>query len=74
MAKVPNTQENVDKCVCRVCPSYSDCMKENDEILYCARKKSTCDVARKGCKCGTCPLTAEFDLDKLFYCIIGAAG
>jgi len=73
MAKVPDTQENVTKCICADCPSYNDCMRDKNEILYCAREKSACDVSRKGCLCGACPLVAEFDLDKLFYCIIGAA-
>ena len=73
MAKVPDTQENVNKCVCGGCPSYTDCMRDNNEILYCAREKSGCDVTRKGCLCGACPLAAEFGLDKFFYCIIGAA-
>ncbi len=72
MAKVPDTQENVAKCVCGNCPSYNDCMKDNHEILYCAREKSECDVSRMGCKCGVCPLSAEFGLDKYFYCIAGS--
>jgi hypothetical protein len=74
MAKVPDTQENITKCVCGGCPSYNDCMRDGKEILYCAREKSACDVPRNGCLCGACPLTPEFDLDKLFYCVIGAAG
>jgi hypothetical protein len=73
MAKVPDIKENVNKCVCGGCPSYSDCMRDNNEILYCAREKSQCDVTRKGCLCGACPLAAEYGLDKYFYCIIGAA-
>jgi hypothetical protein len=73
MAKVADTQENAMKCVCGGCPSYNDCMKDKNEILYCARGKSGCDVQRKGCICGDCPLTAEYGLDKLFYCIEGAA-
>jgi hypothetical protein len=40
MARVPDTQENVLKCVCGGCPSYNSCMSDHNEILYCAREKS----------------------------------
>jgi len=72
MAKVPDTQENVQKCICGGCPSYDDCMRDNNEILYCAKEKSACEVPRKGCLCGACPLVAEFGLDKMYYCVMGA--
>jgi len=73
MAKIPDTQENIQKCICGGCPSYSQCMRDNDEILYCARVKSACEIVKNGCLCGACPLTPEFDLDKMYYCEIGAA-
>lgn len=73
MARIPDTPENVNKCICGGCPSYDDCMRENDEMLYCARKKSACEVPRNGCLCGACPLAGEFDLDKMYYCMIGPA-
>lgn len=73
MAKVPDTQENVQKCICGGCPSYDQCMRDKDEILYCARGKSKCEIVKNGCRCGSCPLTPEFDLDRLYYCATGAA-
>jgi len=73
MAKVPDTQENIQKCICGGCPSYSQCMRDKDEILYCARAKSNCEIAKNGCLCGACPLTSEFNLNKMYYCEIGAA-
>jgi hypothetical protein len=73
MAKIPDTQENIQKCICGGCPSYSQCMRGKDEILYCARAKSHCEIVKSGCLCGACPLTPEFDLDKMYYCEIGAA-
>jgi hypothetical protein len=72
MAKVPDTQENIQKCICGGCPSYSQCMRDKDEILYCARSKSDCQIVKNGCLCGACPLTSEFNLNKLYYCEIGA--
>jgi hypothetical protein len=72
MAEVPDTQENVQKCICGGCPSYDQCMREKDEILYCARERSNCEISKNGCLCGACPLTSEFNLDKMYYCEIGA--
>jgi hypothetical protein len=57
MAEVPDTQENVQKCICGGCPSYDQCMREKDEILYCARERSNCEISKNGC---------------LYYCEIGA--
>jgi len=72
MAKVPDTPENSQKCICGDCPSYNQCMKDKGELLYCAGKKSECDFERKGCLCGMCPLTPEFGLEKTYYCATGA--
>ena len=73
VAKVPDTQENMVKCICGGCPSYDQCMKDKMEGLFCAKGKSTCEVNRQGCVCMACPLTPEFGLDKMYYCEIGAA-
>lgn len=72
MAKVPDIQENLQKCICGGCPSYNQCMQDNMEGLYCAREKSSCEFDKNGCICGVCPLAPEFNLDKLFYCETGA--
>jgi hypothetical protein len=68
MANVPDTPETLRKCICGGCPSYNQCMQDNQEGLYCARQKSACEFERMGCICGACPLASEYDLDKLFYC------
>ncbi len=72
MAKVPDTPENMAKCICGQCPSHDACMKEKMEGLFCAKGKSSCEVTQKGCICGVCPLTPEFGLTKLYYCETGA--
>jgi hypothetical protein len=72
MGKVPNTQENMEKCICDGCPSYNQCMKDKDEGFYCAEDKSACEFDKSGCLCGMCPLTAEFALEKMYYCETGA--
>ena len=67
--KIPDTQENLMKCICGQCPTYSQCMKDNMEGLYCAGKESNCDIEKMGCICGQCPIFAEHDLVKFYYCI-----
>jgi hypothetical protein len=69
--KVPETEENVKKCICATCPSYNDCMKEGMEGLYCARGGSDCAIKRQGCTCPQCPVAKEYQLFGGYYCIIG---
>ena len=84
---VPNTEENLEKCSCMDCPTYSQCMKENGQILFCSTGKSDCRVEMKECICDGCPvdkeyhLTARLDLmermilkKNKFYCKTGPAG
>ncbi|KQC05902.1 MAG: hypothetical protein APR55_05400 [Methanolinea sp. SDB] len=59
-------------CICAGCPSYSSCMKEKDELLYCATGKSTCQVEMKGCICPTCPVTKVMGLSNAIYCVKGS--
>lgn len=75
MAKVPDTQVNVEKCICPRCPTFlaSECAKSNQETLYCARGKSGCDLVDHGCLCGMCPLWDEFSLSKGYFCLNGSA-
>jgi hypothetical protein len=73
MSKVPDTKEYLQQCICEGCPSYNQCMKDNSEVLYCARARSACEFEKNGCMCLACPLTSEFNLEKLYYCEIGAS-
>ncbi|MCJ7472557.1 MAG: DUF2769 domain-containing protein [Actinobacteria bacterium] len=70
--KVPDTQENLMKCICGSCPSHNQCMKDKMQGLFCAREKSDCEIEKKGCICGQCPLFSEYGLENLYYCINGA--
>ena len=72
MGRVPDSPEIMQQCICGGCPSYNQCMQDNQEGLYCARKKSACEFDRNGCICGACPLASEYALEKLFYCATGA--
>lgn len=71
MPKILNTKENFAKCICPGCPTFqaSDCAKENKEKLYCAIGKSNCNLIRKGCICGACPLWSEYKLAKGYFCL-----
>jgi hypothetical protein len=84
---IPNTKGNLEKCICRDCPTYNKCMGGKGEGLFCARGKSDCNIEEDECLCEQCPidaeykLTARFDLMEKkilklnqFYCMKGAAG
>ena len=68
MAKVPNTPENMSRCICRGCPSFP-----SDGGFYCAKGKSASTVNRRGCVCGDCANFKDFDLEDGYYCAAGAA-
>lgn len=70
---VPNTPENMKRCVCGDCPTYDACMGAAMEGLFCSRGVSACDVRRQGCICGGCPVYAEYGVDGSYFCVEGAA-
>ena len=59
-------------CICGACPSYDSCMQGMKELLYCLKRGSACTVARKGCICPTCPVTAMMGLTHGYYCTRGS--
>lgn len=75
MPKVPDTQENMMKCICGRCPTYlqSDYPKGKMEGLYCAKGKSTCSLEEKGCICMSCPVYLENQLTSGYFCLKGTA-
>ena len=70
--KVPDTEENLMKCICMQCPTYNMCMKDKMEGLFCSRGKSTCELKELGCICNKCPLWSEYVLNVLYHCVNGA--
>ena len=63
---VVDSPENTGRCLCPSCPSFpSDC---RNEVLYCSRGKSLCEIAVRGCICGTCPVYLDYRLDVLYFC------
>lgn len=66
-------EEKKPMCICAKCPSYNDCAKGKNELLYCATGKSPeCITEEKGCICPTCPLTEAMDLKNGYFCTKGS--
>ena len=69
---VPDTEENSGSCLCPGCPTHNECMKNNDELLFCSRGKTNCDLEKRGCLCGTCPVERNYGLTNFYYCTEGS--
>jgi len=65
-------EEKINKCICKTCSTYNDCMQENMEGLFCALTKSECDIPKKNCICNECPVYSEYGLKYDTYCIKGS--
>jgi Protein of unknown function (DUF2769) len=65
-------EENRKKCICEPCPTYNECMRAENELLFCVNGKALkCTFDRKGCVCPTCPVHAVLSLKKAYYCVKG---
>jgi len=51
----------------------NDCGRQNDERLFCARDKGSCEYKTSGCICGGCPVHRDNHLDNHYYCRNGTA-
>lgn len=72
--RIPDVKENLQRCICLGCPSYTGCMREEGpQLLFCARGMSGCEIERKGCICGECPIANEYNIAGFYYCKQGAA-
>ncbi|MFA6228467.1 MAG: DUF2769 domain-containing protein [Patescibacteria group bacterium] len=70
---IQKTEANSGRCVCGQCPSYSDCLRDRAEGLFCASGKATCEIKKSGCLCGGCPIATEYNLNGGYWCIEGVA-
>ena len=63
--------EAIGLCVCKMCPSYTDC---GEKIAYCLAPtgKSTCITVERGCLCPGCPVLEVEGLLHVYYCIRGS--
>jgi aldose sugar dehydrogenase len=69
MRKVPDTPENMSRCLCGSCPSFPGLGG-----FFCAVGKSASEIRKRGCVCADCPNFREFSLTDGYYCDAGAAG
>ena len=69
--KVPNTKENMMKCICSQCPTLTQNSLTGG--LFCSIGKSEKVPEMKGCICSGCPIWGEYDLRKGYFCIHSAA-
>lgn len=69
--KILKNSKNLAACVCANCPSYNDCAKEKNELLFCSPEvgPGVCEYKMNGCICGPCPIHREYNLDSGYYCI-----
>ena len=66
-------EEKKDLCICGGCPSYNNCAKEEQELLYCSLGKSpACIIKENGCICPSCPVTDQMGLKNEFFCTRGS--
>ena len=66
---VPNTPENMMKCICMSCPTFV----KGDKGFFCAQDKSEKNLVKKGCNCGGCALWGEYKLSGGYFCTNGKA-
>ena len=69
MGKVPDTPENMARCICGGCPSYPA-----EGGFFCAKGKSDKEISKRGCVCGSCTLFTTYGLADGYYCVAGIAG
>jgi len=63
---------NRARCICEPCPTYNECMRADNALLFCVNGKSpTCTFDKKGCVCPACPVKPVLGLIRAYYCIKG---
>ena len=71
--KIKTIEEKKKMCICAQCPSYNECAKVKNELLFCMIGKSQeCIKEENGCICPTCPVTAAMGLKHGYYCTKGS--
>ena len=68
MGKVPDTPENMARCMCGGCPSYP-----GEGGFFCAKGKSSKEMTKRGCLCTGCPIFKDYELTGGYFCVAGMA-
>ncbi len=70
MKKPENIPANRDRCRCPVCPLFTGCNRDRNEMIFCGAGLSKCDMdSSKMCICGTCPVFSDYDLAGGYFCL-----
>ncbi len=60
-------------CICEGCPTYTECARKAQEILFCYTGGSFICISKENdCLCPTCPVTSEIGLIDDFFCTRGS--
>jgi len=65
-------EEMKGDCICPICPTYNECAKKADELIFCILGKSKdCITQDRGCMCPSCPLGRKYGIGVRYnlYCI-----
>lgn len=65
-------EEIKGECICPICPTYTECAKNADELIFCVIGKSeSCITIERGCMCPECPFGQKYMIGVKynFYCI-----
>ena len=58
-------------CICHRCPTYNNCTRESNELLFCKIGSSNCPIHKRRCLCPLdCPIYQKFNLNSTFYCTV----
>ena len=68
LVPVPDSVENFQMCLCINCPTYDDCMRKDEQRVFCSIGRTRCDVVRNGCVCGECPVATNYRLSGYYFC------
>ncbi len=68
--RVPNTKENMAKCICYNCPTFIDSSLKGG--FFCSVGKSERIPEMKGCICGSCPVYPMYRMTGGYFCSLGA--
>jgi hypothetical protein len=62
-----------DKCRCPVCPSYTECAKNDNEGIFCLQGNSfRCIGQINGCNCPDRQVKHDFAMKDMMYCVKGS--
>jgi hypothetical protein len=62
-----------DMCRCPVCPSFTECAKNDNEGIFCLQGNSfRCINQIRGCNCPTCDVKQNLSMQDMMYCMKGS--